>query len=227
MQIKTFVNNAFRESCHIVSHFSDSQPHAAIIIDCGAHISAEFDRIRTYLTQEELNPVAHLLTHAHIDHVLGLKYVMDEYLLRPYLHPDDAPIFASSYEQAAMFGIPLLNDMTTEFIPLPPFVQGIHGEQTTLHIAGYDIVVLHTPGHSPGSVCYLFQPNCSNNTDAQSQPAILFSGDTLFQQGYGRTDLQGGDYGQLMASLGRLAQLPNNTIVYPGHGYYTTIADEF
>ena len=125
--------------------------------------------------------------------------------LRPIVDDADDSLFSNVEQQAQMFGLPLMREPLCEHLTmaaLPPFVK-----------------LIHTPGHTQGSVCYLL-------TDAEEGEEVLFSGDTLFQSGIGRTDLPGGNYGQLMQSLGRLMTLHPRTKVLPGHGGQTTIGQE-
>lgn len=184
----------------------------AVIIDCGAYTHIETERIRRYIEENNLTPKAHLLTHGHLDHVFGVKWVHDMYGLVPFLNAADKNIYNRIAEQAALFGIPFTAEHFTPTEDVSSDFRLIIGE--------YNITALHTPGHTEGSVCYLVR-----NNEKDSVP-VLFSGDTLFQGGYGRTDLPGGDSIKLIKSLSTLSSLPSDTIVYPGHGYTTTIADE-
>ena len=141
-----------------------------------------------------LTPEAILLTHGHFDHVGAVKELAAETGCDVYLHPDD--------------------------LTMPPmmtagqlYYTGTYTEGTQLHLAGLDITVLHTPGHTPGSVCLL----CGTS---------LFSGDTLFQGSCGRTDLPGGDWATILTSLKRLSAIEGNFWVFPGHGGSTTLRDE-
>ena len=197
MQIKTFYNNPFQEACHVLSDNG-----TAVIIDCGAYTTLEERRIEQYLIEQQLTPIAHLLTHGHLDHVFGAKWLYTHYGLTPILHPADEELFLSLNAQAALFGLPLNNEGLQLFTPL--------NDELILPMG---LSFIHTPGHTPGGVCY----RTSN---------ILFTGDTLFQCGFGRTDLPGGDARLLYDSLKKLFKLPQETIVYPGHGYPTTIGDE-
>ena len=200
MQVKTFYLNPFRECTYLISY----KEGECIIIDCGCYGERECQRIREYVEKNNLRITHHLLTHAHIDHLFGAWFIYNEYGILPTLSEQDDWLFTHVQQQAAAFGIPLESNTLQEYIPL-----------STISIEG--MTTISTPGHSPGSVCYLFH---------QPQSDFLFSGDTLFQGGIGRTDLFGGNYYQLMSSLNLLAKLPAETLVYPGHGFETTLGQE-
>lgn len=131
-----------------------------------------------------------LITHAHFDHILGLPAVADAPI---YVHESDAPAMTDTSRNHASFPVPA--------IPATHLVR----EGDVLTLDGMSFTVLHTPGHTMGGVCYQVQ-------DA------LFTGDTLFAQGYGRTDLFGGSWTQLLSSLRRLLSIKENLRLYPGHG---------
>ena len=160
---------------------------------------AEAERIEAAL--EDKKPAAVLLTHGHFDHTGALWAFADTPI---YIHPADA----------AMLGDPRLS-LAGNFRDRAPrpaatdFVQ----EGAKMHLAGLDVAVMHLPGHTPGSVGYLIGD-------------VLFSGDTLFQGSYGRTDFPGGDLRAMMQSLSRLLRSGKNWIVCPGHGEPTNILAE-
>ncbi len=204
--IKPFYFNPFRECTYIVS----DENKETIVIDAGCSTPSEQTRLKTYIEQQQLHIKAHLLTHAHLDHLLGARFVYDNYNVLPHLHPADAFLFERQYQQSQAFGCPLCDTPLEQFIPL--------NDADLLTFGNISLRVIHTPGHSPGSVCfYCDDPNTP----------ILFSGDTLFAGGVGRTDLFGGSTGDLRHSLqSKLFVLPCNTTVYPGHGFSTTITAE-
>ena len=147
-----------------------------------------------------------LLTHGHFDHMLGAKPLADETGATVYIHAEDAEMLSDGEKSAAaLFG---------SRIPQPDEVDHvIYGD--TLEICGTELEILHTPGHTRGCVC-IHDP----------EGGILFSGDTLFCAGFGRTDLYGGSSMALRASLRRLFGLPGDTMVFSGHGPVTTISAE-
>ncbi len=140
-----------------------------------------------------------LLTHAHIDHIKAVGRVAEKFRAPVMLHPDDRGLYHSPNNQ------------------LPPFISAATDLPATVSdIADADFTLLHTPGHTRGGVCYYF-----------SQLPALFSGDTLFAQTVGRTDLPGGDHLQLINSIReKLLILPDELPIYPGHGDPTTIGQE-
>ena len=161
-----------------------------------------------YLSREGLTPDAILLTHGHFDHVWGVERLLSKFQVPVYMHPADKPIVTDG--ASAFRGMQCMSFLCHSF-PTVDVADG--GEVTT---GGVTWKVLHTPGHTPGGVCYWSPEN-----------SVLLSGDTLFAGSIGRTDLTGGDYDQLMASIKeRLLNLPGETDVIPGHGQPTTIARE-
>lgn len=208
--IQTFYFNPFRECTYLLS---DAQGMTAVI-DCGAYTPSEQQRLQAYITRQNLTIKAHLLTHAHLDHCFGARFISDSYGISPLLSADDEYLFTRLEQQAAAFGCPLQDAPLADYQPL--------SARQTLQIGSLSLQVLPTPGHSAGSVCFYI-----NNNLSEADPPILFSGDTLFQGGIGRTDLPGGDYTTLLRSLQQqIMPLPANTLVYPGHGYPTTIGEE-
>ncbi len=200
MDVRTFTVGPVQENCHIARREDSDE---AIVIDPGE----EAPRLLEALEALELNVAAILLTHTHFDHVGAVA---------PLARATGADVWCPELE------VPVLADIM-RFVPWPGFgpydsydadhtVAG--GEQ--LELAGFEIDVLFTPGHSPGHVTY-------------SIPAeqAIFSGDVLFQGSIGRTDLPGGDHATLMQTLATLVEaLPDETVVYPGHMGNTTIGRE-
>ncbi len=164
------------------------------------------DLAEEYFRSHSCKPVAILLTHGHFDHTCGVSDLYARYPVPVYLHEKDS----------VMLTDPLCNGLHV-FWPGAPYeaISAYHPLQNVdrLRLADIDIQVIATPGHSEGSVCYLIEGN-------------LFSGDTLFHGGVGRTDLWGGDYKAMFSSLQSLRKLSGSTPVYPGHGDSTTLSAE-
>ena len=177
----------------------------AVIIDPGGDGSVLLDVLRGHRAE----PEGVLLTHAHIDHVSGLPACMKDFPELPvWLHPGDEKLYKNVKIQAKLFSQP---------VPRLPKTLPISHNQV-LKMAGLSIKTLHTPGHSPGSMCFLIE---------EKDELHLFTGDTLFYQSVGRSDLWGGDPNELLRSIRAvLFELPEHTICYPGHGPKTTIGHE-
>ena len=198
MKIVQIPNGAFIENCYLVI---DEATHECAIVDPGE----EAGLILRTLEQAAVHPVGIWLTHAHLDHVLGVPRVRAATGAPVYLHDADRSLYDHLPEQAAAFG--LRADSLA-----PPDRAFAHEEE--LPVGGLTFMVRHTPGHSPGSVALVGE-------------GVVFAGDVLFQGSIGRTDLPGGDFETLMASIEReLLVLPDSTIVYSGHGPETTIGAE-
>ena len=142
-------------------------------------------------------------THGHLDHLWGARWATETWGVPVLMHEADIPMAKAMQQQYDLFGI----RATAEPFLIEPL------NEDKFSIFNFQLSIIETPGHTPGSICLL-------------SPSILISGDTLFQMGYGRTDLPGGNMGQLIDSLERLFELPADTVVYPGHGDFTTIGAE-
>jgi glyoxylase-like metal-dependent hydrolase (beta-lactamase superfamily II) len=163
------------------------------------------------LRAHDLTPVALLLTHAHIDHLGGAGSVARSHGVTAYLHPDDGWLAESPEDQLrSLFGMVPPGD----YEPPERYVDLADGQD--LEMAGVDVRVLHTPGHTPGHCCFLLESD-----------GILLSGDQLFAGSVGRTDLPGGDWDTLLTSMKeQVLSLDDEIEVLPGHGPATTIGRE-
>jgi len=198
--LETFPVGPLQCNCTILG---DPATHDAIVIDPGEEIS----RIYRRLTEHGLKLKQILITHAHIDHIGGalkLKRLTGAPIL---LNENDLPLLKIMDEQAGWLGV---ETPETE-APDASLADGL-----TVGLDGFPAQVVHTPGHTQGSVCLYFKPL-----------GLLVAGDTLFAGSIGRTDLPGGDGRQILQSIhNRLLVLPEETAVLPGHGPLTTIGDE-
>lgn len=201
----------FQTNCYILA----TEPGAeCIIVDPGMDA---VDGIKQILEEHRLKPVAVALTHGHLDHTWSVTPLVDGYDIKPvYLHPDDVDMVAdpaswTSGGLSSMLGIPMSQ--------LPSFDDSTRiDDGDVLDIVGIPLTVRHTPGHTQGSVVFTFD---------HPQAQVMLSGDTLFNQGIGRTDLPGGSYADIMRSIDEVCMsYDDQMVVLPGHGPQTTIGAE-
>jgi glyoxylase-like metal-dependent hydrolase (beta-lactamase superfamily II) len=192
-------NGVFAQNCYIVA---DRAAGEAVLVDPGEAA----DLFLARLSSERLRLTAVWLTHAHLDHVLGVGIVKERTGVPVWLHPADRPLYDHVPEQVRTL-------LGTDRDPLPPPDRAIvPGEP--LVVGGCAFQTRHVPGHSPGSVALV-------------APGVAIVGDVLFAGSVGRTDLPGGHGPTLIASItNQLLTLPDDTVVYPGHGPETTIGEE-
>lgn len=199
MTIKQITVGPFQMNVYIIHNQNNNE---CLLVDP----SDELDRIYDYLDHHQLKPIAIVNTHAHIDHIRFTKHIQDKYKLPLYLADEEIPLLDNLEKQGALYGIE-----TAE----PPGLTHRLVETEKLVIGSFTFRVLHAPGHSPGSMCFLFEKD-------------LIAGDVLFFDSIGRTDLYMGDYDLLIQSIRtKLLTLPDDTRVYPGHGPATTIGREW
>jgi glyoxylase-like metal-dependent hydrolase (beta-lactamase superfamily II) len=205
-------------NCHIVG---DPQSREAIVIDPGDDAA----RILEVIERHHLKVTAIVITHTHIDHVIGLHRVREATGAPVYLHADDLGLYHMLDAQASWLGWQK---------PEEARVDQLLQEGDVIRWGGYQGQIIHTPGHTPGSVCLYLPADlpvaitaASGLKSARSGSGQLFAGDTLFAGSIGRTDLWGGSFPGIIRSIkGKLLELPDDTIVYPGHGDATTIGKE-
>ncbi len=182
------------------------ETHEALVVDPGG----DAGRILTLLARMNLRTVGLVHTHGHFDHIMGTRDMVAATAASVAIHKDDLALYRNLTREARTF------DLMAETPPEPAQIL-IGGE--TLRFGRYQARVLHTPGHTPGSMgLYIEQTDTS---------PLLLAGDTLFAGGIGRTDLPGGSFPQIIASIREvLLSLPDETVVIPGHGPETTIGEE-
>tara|TARA_B100000497_G_scaffold115648_1_gene139358 strand:+ start:353 stop:994 length:642 start_codon:yes stop_codon:yes gene_type:complete len=179
----------------------------AIIIDPGMYHPEENAQFFEFINSHQLKPCRLLLTHAHLDHVFGVNWINKTYGLTPEIHFDDQIVYESAVVVAKQYGLNM-NQLVPSNISL------IHNQ--VFKFGGSEFRIIHTPGHSPGSVCF-----------RNDNEGYVISGDVLFQGSIGRTDLPGGDFNVLIRSINEhIINLAEDTIVYSGHGPVTTVGQE-
>ena len=189
----------FEENCYL---FACPHTKEAVIIDPGD----EPERILAQIKELQIIPRYILNTHGHIDHICAIDAVSQVYPVPLAIHPADVPMYTDE-RSAAMFG------RKAPLVKRKPDILLQEGQRITFGTLSLE--VLHTPGHTPGGVCLVCPTYC------------VFSGDTLFYRSIGRTDLPGGNYEQLVASIRtKLYTLDDDLAVFPGHGEPTTIEEE-
>jgi glyoxylase-like metal-dependent hydrolase (beta-lactamase superfamily II) len=201
VQIRTFTGGGFGENAYLAVC---EETGACVAVDPGSGAPM---LVRT-VEAEGFDLEAVLLTHAHLDHIEGVSDVHAAHPDVPiWLHPDDLALYRGVQRQAAMFGLSVdaQPEPTDELIP---------GETVGFGLCSFDIAF--APGHAPGHVIFVSTPH-----------SIALVGDVVFQGSIGRTDLPGGDFQTLMASIRReILSLPDETMLYPGHGPATTVGQE-
>ena len=203
-KVQRFECNMLQENCYVVS----DETRECLIIDCGAFYPEEKKEILEYIRDNNLTPKHLLATHGHLDHNFGNQFILDEFGLKVEIHRDDEDFITHSEEQAEkFFGL-------MSFGKLPEVGRLLTGSDT-IHFGNHRFSIIETPGHSRGGVFFY----CKEEN-------VCFSGDSLFRGSIGRTDLNGGSMFMLIQSLRSISQLPDDTIVLPGHGPQTTIGTE-
>jgi len=178
-----------------------------VIIDCGCYDKQESDRLAGFIKDKKINPALLLNTHCHLDHVFGNGFILEKYGLRTFSSEFDEMNRKNSLQHAMFFGL----SMDT-----PPEPAGFIVDNQVITLGSIELVALHVPGHSSGSLAFYSEKD-----------GCVFTGDALFAGSIGRTDLSGGDYKTLIKSIeSKLFVLPPSTVVYPGHGDETTIERE-
>jgi len=201
--VQTFAFNPYQENTYLL--INDNKD--CIIVDPGMHNHLEEQTLKDYIQQNQLNPILLLNTHCHIDHVLGNKFVFEEWGLKPNFHEGEVPLLVAVDNYAAQMGF------RYETSPIPEtFIEA----DDIISFGKYELKAIFAPGHSPAHLCYYSEDF-----------NFLIGGDVLFLNSIGRTDLPGGNHKQLLENIkNKIYTLPDQTTVYPGHGPSTTVGYE-
>jgi glyoxylase-like metal-dependent hydrolase (beta-lactamase superfamily II) len=201
--IKTFVFNPFQENTYLLY----DETGEAVIIDPGCYAKSEEEQLHAFVEANNLT-LKHLLnTHSHIDHILGNRFVSEQYNLPVQSHKEDEFLITRAKEQAVLFGMQ---------IDEPPMPENYLDENDTIKFGNSELKIVHAPGHSPGSLVFY-----------NDNERFMIVGDVLFNQSIGRTDLPGGNLDTLLKSIfTKLFPLGDDMKVYSGHGATTTIGQE-
>lgn len=203
LNITRFVFNDFQVNTYVL----DAGGEDCLIVDCGCQYPREWEELRNFLNEKKLRPIESLHTHFHVDHMIGYRFLKDEYNIGYRVHPASRLFIDLAAEFASVFNIHL--DKVYE-------PSGFLSEGEIIQLGDVGLQVIYTPGHADGSVC-LYAPT----------EGVIFTGDVLFRDSIGRSDLPTGNYDQLKENiLKKLFVLPPDTVVYPGHGPTTTIGYE-
>jgi glyoxylase-like metal-dependent hydrolase (beta-lactamase superfamily II) len=204
IKVKVFTFNLFNENTIVLW---DDETKEAAVIDPGTSTHDEEKMLSDFISSENLEIKYLINTHCHIDHILGCKFVKEKYNPVYYAPEKDIPLLDHAQQQAQMF------DIIMEKLPKP---DQLIEETTEISIGNSKLKFLFTPGHTPGEVCIYL-----------AKEKICITGDVLFKESIGRTDLWGGDYDTLIDSIeNRLLILPDDVVIYPGHGETSTIGYE-
>ena len=205
LNIKTFVCNLLAENTYVVN----DETGECVIIDCGAYYQEERNAIIQYIDENHLRPVHLLCTHGHFDHNFVIDTIYDTYGLQVEVAREDEFLIADLPGQFhAMIG----GTLKRQYPPVGRYF----GEDETIRFGSHQLKVQKTPGHSPGGVVFYCE-----------EEHVAFTGDTIFKMSIGRTDFERGSYEELMNSLQQvIAKMPEETVLYCGHGPKTTVGEE-
>jgi len=202
--IKSFKFNFFSVNTYLLH----DETREAVLIDCGCFRKEEEAALSDYLTANRLTLKYLLCTHLHLDHILGNGFIYGTYGVKPLAHKADAETLPSAQEQGLRFGI------RSGILPVPFERYLIDNE--TLRFGNSELVVRRVPGHSPGSLIFY-----------NRKEGVAFVGDVIFNRSIGRTDLWGGNHEVLVAAIrDKILSLPDETVLYPGHGAATNVIEE-
>jgi len=204
LKIKSFTFNPIQENTYVIS----DETGEAAVIDAGCYFDQEKQALKNYIESEGLTLKLVLNTHLHFDHQFGNRFLFENYGLTPHAHPDDAFLLERVVKGANIYGFPIQEDA----MPIGHYLK----EGDIIRFGITQLNCIHVPGHCPGHVVF-----------HDSQNKVLFAGDVLFRGSIGRTDLEQGNHSLLIRGItGKLLVLPDETVVYCGHGPSTTIGEE-
>lgn len=185
----------------------DDETKESAVVDPGMYSKEEEKVFDDFVVQNNLKLKYLINTHCHIDHILGCRYIVSKYGVNYYAPEKDLILLKNSSTQAEMFGLNMED---------PPLPDKLISEESELTLGDTKLKFLFTPGHTPGEFCIYIKDE-----------KICITGDVLFKEGIGRTDLWGGDYNTLINSIEtKLFSLPDDVKIYPGHGESSTIGHE-
>jgi glyoxylase-like metal-dependent hydrolase (beta-lactamase superfamily II) len=202
-QIKVFTFNPVQENTYLLYN----EHNECIIIDPGCYYDHEKDELQSFINTNKLQPKILLNTHCHLDHVFGNKFIAEEYNLKLKAHALEQPVLEMAPASGLMFNLPF-----DSYMGEITFLE----EGDVVSLRDDKLKVIHAPGHSPGSICFYCE-----------KQKFIIGGDVLFKNSIGRTDLPYGSHEDLIRNIKeKLFALPEDVIVYSGHGPTTTIGDE-
>lgn len=203
IKVEHFTFSPLQENTYLLSN----EKGEALIIDPGCYFTTEEEALKKHIEHQRLAPVQLINTHCHLDHVFGNKWVAETYGLEVYLHPEEEKMLELAPASGLMWGLGFDNYKGRLHFLKPG---------GNIYLGDDALKILFTPGHSPGSISLYCE-----------KQHFVISGDVLFMESIGRTDLPGGNHEQLLKSIReQLYVLPGDTIVYPGHGPATTVGHE-
>lgn len=205
MKIIQIPVNPFAMNCYI---YYDENTKEGVIIDPAVYSDEEKNALKNMIEENKISIKYILNTHGHLDHILGNKFAKDYFNVPVLMHKDDLFLLENSKAQAQLFDIDLEE---------PPPVDTFIDENSIIELPSFKFKIIHTPGHSPGSVCFI-----------DENYKHVFCGDLIFKNSVGRSDLQGGDHNVLISSIKNnlFKNTKDDFILFPGHMEITNVGDE-